>query len=373
MLSLLIALALGTAQHAVSPVAAGDGNDARRLIVLRPGEATCGGIREAATYRELPIPEARYVFSHEPPHPLTLAFSIDSAGRPTDIHEISEAQPNGVNTSDAAPSLAAWQFAPGAVRTRCIVTYSVDALPAAEVPPADAYRAFALRRGNPRLLHPFYRRTIPAGSDCFDPFPMFRLRAFPPYDELDQRPGTIAWAMVGFDIDARGRTRDVRLLGGDGDAALGRASVKAVRRSRFAPAARHGCALPYARYPQMPLTPPPAAPTADYRPPDAQCEGVPGDWASMPPLTFPQPFRRRSIEGWAILRFDVAPWGETGNVEVVAAQPADAFGTAAQAIVRRAKKAPSPRGFSGCVDKVVFKMRPRGAAADPPPHEVIVR
>ena len=34
----------------------------------------------------------------------------------------------------------------------------------------------------------------------------------------------------------------------------------------------------------------------------------------------------RAIEGWAVIAFDVAPWGGTGNVRVVASEPAADFG-----------------------------------------------
>jgi len=366
-----IPLLLATLAATQAPVAADDLG--YRLVVLRPGEATCNGVRQVPVHRELPIPEAGHVYLHTPTHPVTLAFSIDGRGRAIDIEETSARQANRGLMDDAAPALAAWQFTPGPVRTHCTISYSVHTLSAAETPLSDAYYAFATRRGNRRALHSFYLRTIPEGSDCFDPFPRFRLRAFPPFDELEQRPGRVSWSMVGFDVDAKGRTHNVRLLGSNHDTALDDASVDAVRASRFAPGAHHRCALPHARYPQTPLAPPPAAPTLDYRAPDAVCNGLPKKWASMPPLAFPEPFRRRSIEGWAIIRFDVAPWGETGNVEVVTAQPAAAFGEAAKRIVQRAKKPESPRGFSGCVDKVYFKMRPRGAPAEPPADEVIVR
>jgi TonB family protein len=369
-------IALLLAPLAAPPMpAAGAGDDrGYRLVVLRPGEATCNGIREVPVYRELPIPEAGHVYLRTPAHPVTLAFSIDNRGRAIDIEETSADQPIQGYMDDAAPSLAAWQFTPGPARTRCTISYSVHTLTAAEAPRSDVYYAFATRRGNLPALRPFYERDIAAGSDCYGPFPNFRLQAFPPYDELDRQPGSISWNMIGFDIDAKGRTRNVRLLGSDHDAALDDSSMDAVRASRFAPGAHHGCALPFRLFPGTTLKPPPAAPTLDYRAPDAQCEELPEKWASMPPLKFPEPFRRRSIEGWAIVRFDVAPWGETGNVEVVNAQPAAAFGEAAERIVRRAKKPPSPRGFSGCVDKVYFKMRPRRAAAETPAHDdVIVR
>jgi TonB family protein len=369
MLPLLLVLA-AVDQVPSAPVVA-DNSERRRLIVLRPGAVTCGGVTEEPVHRELPIPEAQTVYSKQAAHPLTLAFSIDARGRAIDIHEISERQPNWVESDDAAPSLAASQFAAGPVRTRCTVSYSVDALSAAEVPLEDAYRAYAAGRGHSREMFPFYQRTIPAGADC-EPFPHYRVRVYPRFDEIERPAGIASWSMIAFDTDARGRTRNVRVLGEGGNAALADETADAMRSSRFVPGAHRGCVTRFWSFPGVSLLPPPAAPTSDYRAPDAQCDGLADEWASMPPLRFPEAFRRRSIEGWAIVRFDVAPWGETGNVEVVAAEPAEAFGDRATQIVRGARKPPSSRGFSGCVEKVSFKIgRPPGPRSSP--EEEIIR
>ena len=337
----------------------GPSDTAPQLIALRPGAVMCSGIVEEPVGRELPIPTAQRLFSTEPIRPITLAFSIDASGRPIDIRDtVGTRRQPWIDASDAVPALAAWRFAPGAPRRRCTLTYTVDHLHAPDVPIEDAYRAFAFRRGNSPDMAPFYRLTIPAGSDCFDPFPAYRMQAYPPYDRLGQRPGTVSYAMIGYDVNRHGQTRRVRLLGGDRDAPLARAALRAIRKTRFVPDARHGCALPFRMYPRAPLAAPPAPPVEQYRTADADCEGVPTGWVSMPPLVFPPGFTRRSIEGWAIIRFDVAPWGATGDVSVAAAEPAAAFGEAAKSIIASATKAPSKRGFSGCVEMVKFKMRP---------------
>jgi TonB family protein len=80
----------------------------------------------------------------------------------------------------------------------------------------------------------------------------------------------------------------------------------------------------------------------------------------MPRLQFPAGFVQRRIEGWAIIAYDVAPWGEIGNVRVLRAEPADAFGYQARDIVRNARQGSSPTGRSGCVDLVRFVMPNKG-------------
>jgi TonB family protein len=81
----------------------------------------------------------------------------------------------------------------------------------------------------------------------------------------------------------------------------------------------------------------------------------------MAPLVFPENFRRRSIEGWAVIRYDVAPWGQTGNVRVAEAQPAAGFGDAARSIVQLSTRRPSAYGYTGCLELVRFVLPPRDA------------
>lgn len=339
-----------------------------QLIVLRSGAVECSGIVVEPVRREMPIPEARDYVSPSEMQPITLHFTIDAAGRPIDI--------DGGGTpfwpsADAVPAFAAWQFASSAPKNGCSMTYTVNHPEGPDVLIEDAERAFAFRRGDERAMMPFYVRTIPAASDCFDPFPAYRLQAYPDYEALGQTPGRARNAMIGFDVDAKGRTRNLRVIGGDRGSAIAAAGLKAVHGSRFVPGARHGCALPFSVLPRKPLEAPSGPPAGDYEAADAACEGAPQDWVSMPPLAFPSEFARRSIEGWAVVRFDVAPWGEIGNVSVVKAEPAAAFGEAAKGIVMRAKKTPSTRGFSGCVQRVNFKIRPWGTAPDTPPASIV--
>lgn len=64
-----------------------------------------------------------------------------------------------------------------------------------------------------------------------------------------------------------------------------------------------------------------------------------------------------------MVRFDVAPWGEIGNIKVLEAQPAKAFGDSALGLLRSAKAAPVPRGYVGCLVPVRFKLE--GGVATP--------
>src|SRR5690242_10011100 len=135
---------------------------APELVILRPSDVDCGGTLVVPTHRELPIPAASASVDSDMLRPLTMTFSIDQRGRPIDIRQAGGG-PQWVDTSDAAPALAAWQFAAGAPRERCTMTYTINHLRFPDVPIDDAYRAFAFRRGNTQEMGPFYNLTIPAG------------------------------------------------------------------------------------------------------------------------------------------------------------------------------------------------------------------
>jgi len=148
---------------------------------------------------------------------------------------------------------------------------------------------------------------------------------------------------------------------GTGNAALDTAASDAVARSRFTGGARTGCSYPYWRTPAT-LAAPPSPPVASLRPADATCPEK-HEWATAPAPFYPETFRRRSIEGWAVLSYDVASWGEPGNVRVLAAQPAAAFGLAAERGLKGARGTPAKQGLTGCVDTVRFLI---GAQAGQP-------
>lgn len=90
-------------------------------------------------------------------------------------------------------------------------------------------------------------------------------------------------------------------------------------------------------------------------------------------LRYPDAYRRQGVEGWGIVAYDVAPWGQTGNLRVVASEPSAAFGAAAMETVRAATKEASPQGYSNCVTRVRFvlaadgKQGPDLATGAPPP------
>lgn len=288
-------------------------------------------------------------------------FTIDADGRPGAIKRLSSDYAPGYE--DLSPALAVSQFAPNAPQGACSLTFVPEAWPI-EAAPVLSVMAYTMFPPQPPTAA-MWARTQPAGSTCFDPVPQVRLRAFPPFDALPKQPGRQSWSMIGYDLDKSGKPIHLRPVAGNGNAALEAASLKAVAQSRFAPGARTGCRYPY--WLRAETLPPPLAPEeARFRPAGATCPGR-AEWAIPPTLSYPQNFRRRSIEGWAVIGYDVASWGGTGNVRILDAQPAAEFGDEAMRIISSAKRMPSTVGYTGCVDRVLFKMGPTERKPGGPP------
>jgi TonB family protein len=349
------------------PIIIVDGDMPATLVSFRPGIARCDGGEEALQSAELPLPVVA-AGGDDPrsPAPVRIEFRIDAEGRPLGIKEMPRTGRTGFyySSADVLPAFAASRFRRGAERSGCTIAYDVQAAPVDQADLATLYRMVALQvpSGSPLFRRTVFDRTKPPGSDCFEDRSLnVRLRAYPAFEEIPQAPGTVSYSFLAFDLDAGGRPRNARVLGSAGNAELDRRSLEAVRASRFSPVARWGCTYSYWRRPTEPLRAPELPELERFRPEGSNCPKETIPWAYVPPLNFPPEFQRRGIEGWAVLSYDVAPWGGTGNVRMVAAEPAAAFGEQGRRIVSGAREAPSNSGHVGCLTRVVFRM-PEGRA-----------
>ena len=106
---------------------------------------------------------------------------------------------------------------------------------------------------------------------------------------------------------------------------------------------RRGAPLPAPPIPEPPQDPLSACPRAvldTFRPGETTGTSV---------------FRERGVEGWAMVRFDIAPWGAVGNVEVIEAQPASGIGDEAKRIVASGRADPGA-GAVRCVQAMHFRI-----------------
>lgn len=330
----------------------------QRLVQWTVGPVRCGGTVVDPVRLVRPRPELRY--GETTAKTTGLRFRIDANGRPLSI-KVTNEPGDFPRSDDLAPALAASRFAAGADRTDCMVDYTSELVSFDVADPRDLM-LYTLDQSSGRLPREGWDRIASADTDCRRrPHPAPLLRAYPDFNGIAAVPGDRAWSMTAYDLNRRGRPVNVRTVAGTGDASLDVASRKAVARSRFAAGERKGCLYPYWRAPERIAAPP--APAESAFGPTPHCPR--GDWAQPPQLTYPPAWNRRKIEGWAVIRFDVAPWGEVGNIRVLASEPADAFGQQAVQVVRSARRAPSATGASGCIERVRFAIRPTRPAGDP--------
>lgn len=344
--TLLLALGATLASpEALSP-------DADRLLVRWQVDSIRCGAETIAAIRMAPVRPGMIGSGAPRDAAATLRFRIDATGRPLSIRGTGSIF--NYAGDDLAPALAASRFAPGAAKRDCVAQYRRSPLPMADAPLADVV-AYSLDPRDGPLPTTGWHRIRARDTDCLrQPRPAVLLRANPDWRKIDGTPGERGWWMGGFDLDARGRPVRIETLASSGDPALDAAGRKALAASRHVPGKRTGCFFPYRQKAAIvPAPPPPDGASFVSRP---NCPT--GAWARTPRLTYPGAWNRRSIEGWAIVQYDVAPWGDVGNVRALASEPAEAFGVQAEAVVRSARRLPSPTGATGCIERVHFRIDP---------------
>lgn len=335
------------------------------IVRFRAGPPACAGAAERPVLTEEPFPTAsgwrRRDGEKTDGGEVIVRFRIAADGRPLGISEERSAGMLSVTSSDIVPAVATWRFAPGAERQGCEIRFRVEATPVSQTPPETLYRFLALHPVSGQPLErtagaAAFRQITPAGSNCLGDRPNVRLQAYPHFETIPQADGTFSYSFMSYDLDRDGRPRDIRLVGSGGNAELDRQSLTAVGNSRFQPGARTGCLQYFYRREGRPTLPPLPPVEETFRPESATCPKQLPAWDYMPPLVFPQAFNRRGLEGWAVVRYDLLPSGETRNVEVAAAEPAAVFGEHASRIVRSARRPAAEQGFTGCTDRVIFRI-----------------
>lgn len=285
--------------------------------------------------------------------PAAIRFRIDATGRPLSIRNDRSGFIAGA--ADLVPALAASVFPAGSAQEDCTVRYTAR-IASFEQSSIDDMIAYSVAPQSGALPDAGWDRMWPAGTTCRQmPRPAPLRLSFPDYESLRGTRGVRDWSAVQFDTDRQGRPVNVRLRAGTGNPALDKAAVAAIRASRYTQGPRIGCLSPFARAAE-PLPPPPMPSSDGLRPAGSQC-AVERPWTTPLRLVYPANLRGRGIEGWAVVAYDVAPWGEPGNVRILASEPAAEFGDAASRLIRQGRKPASPTGQSGCIDKVRYKMQ----------------
>ncbi|QYF86043.1 energy transducer TonB [Brevundimonas sp. PAMC22021] len=333
-------------------------------ILLDPvAETTCGDTPVQPAYRE-DLPPASASETLEGPQTSVFRFAVAADGRTRDI------RPDGMAGSSynyatatrgvtVQANLAAWRFDGGA-RSDCRLTITYRPTRIEEASPSLLMRYYAVTRDRGPLRDAVARRLAGPGANCMVPD---RPRRRPqttshPDFELGQRPppGGYAWTVVRWNVDAAGRYTDVETLGSSGDAVFDTEARRAMGDSRLHPGQpANGCVYNFYRTGPN-LSAPPIPPEEEREDPLQQCpEAITARLSPVRDLPYPPAFRARGIEGWALVRFDIASWGQIGNVAVLEAQPAAAFGEA-QSLVSQRRATPGFEAAIRCVQPVHYRM-----------------
>lgn len=350
--------------HLAAPHAAASGWGPH-LVDYEGATAQCGGQVVAPLSAVAPFTQVARL-GVDAPGSYEMGFTIGEDGRPLGITQrVAASGPRGyVPGTDLAPALSLWRFPASAAGAACTMTFTGRSVPLDRAAPADLYRAAALRMANPSEFQTVMQQIRKSG-DCAGPGrPRMLLRAYIDDRRIPQTPGVPSFAVVSYDVDADGVPHNPGIVASDGNRVLEAAASDAAARGRYVGnAPRTRCTIPFRRAATEPVPAPPMPSKTAFT--EARCP-QPVRWARPLNLEFPDAFRRRAIEGWAIVRYDLAPWGATGAVTVLASEPAAEFGEQARRMIIAARAEASSNGAQGCIARVQYRMAGTDDADDAP-------
>jgi hypothetical protein len=350
-LSLASALAVSASPQATFDLSPVSQDPKQVLISYAPESARCDKVELALT--DVVKTQIYIAWQHTASEPVVVQFRVDENGRPLGIKREGSVYAS-IGTDDVTAALAASRFAAGKARFGCSIKFAPKAAAIKDAALIDAFEYSVFPTSGRKQA--VFDRIKSAASNCFDDRPDTLLRAYPDFTKIDALPGRFNWSMTQFDIGGDGKPASPKTIASSGNRMLDKASVEAVGKSRFGSAAKTACLYPYWRAPSR-LAAPETPANEVYRPTNADCP-LDVKWATKDPVAYPTRFNRRNIEGWAIIAFDVAPWGGTGNVQIAASEPALEFGEAAAAVIRQRKVDNGGKAMTGCVERVRFVMDP---------------
>ncbi|USQ94893.1 TonB family protein [Caulobacter sp. RL271] len=297
---------------------------------------------------------------YTPPPPPTAevyGFSIDAGGHPADLKRKTVSNGLGIwNSEEHAAILASWRFPAGAAAKDCSVDLAPSYIPLAEASPARLFEALA---ADPRNAPPMLRKAVAADGDCVGAERRRpKTMSYPDTRPFDDKTVDPAWAGLTFDIDAGGATRNVRVVAQHGAPAFTKAVTSAVAKGRYFPGpARTRCYIVFKAMPKATDAPKREGPPAV----DEETCKITREQLNLPENKFfPPAYARQRVGGRALLRFDVAPWGQIGAVEVLESQPTAAFGDAARMLLGIARPKAAGVGHHGCVVPIIYAIPPSG-------------
>jgi TonB family protein len=322
--------------------------------------AAAEALDPTGTVSYAPEPDGATVIGQGPSSrsPVELEFNVTAEGRVAGLRRVAPTGSylSGHDEGKLQASVASWRFAPAA-REGCRLTITTSAVPLEEADRLTLLRVMTSRPSSVVRQQVYKRANAP--GDCYQGAdPGVRVYVNPDWRRVPIPAGRKEWTALDYDIDPEGVPRNVRVADSSGNEAVNRASAEAVSGFRFFEGPRTGCRHYFWPFSTQVLSAPPIDKSGAQRPGDDKCPDnlltfVEGD------RSYPPAFKERGIEGWAVLRFSVAPWGEIGGIEVVRAEPSEMFGRTATEMLRQAKATPGERGYRGCAVPITFRIGDR--------------
>lgn len=354
--------------------ARGDAPTADQFLLNIPThQVICDGALVQPVYaNDLPVQISRLGLSAMPA--FSLSFSVDSEGRTRDIRPTLTSAQDAAVADDGALAeqqavLAVWRF-DGAPRSDCRLKVDYVAKPIAEANQGELLRYYAVTRTQGPVRDAVSERLAGSDANCGpDRWGGRSPRNVSyPDNRIGERPprGGRSWTVVRWNVDAEGRATDVETLGSSQDTAFDVETRRAVSETTIqAGQPMKGCV--YNFYRTGDVLPAPPLPSRQEDP----LQSCPADVgarfrARIDPESFPKPFRDRNIEGWALVRFDMATWGQVGNVTVIEAQPAAAFGLAGRRLVQASQADPAFNAGIRCVVPINYRTPPARVVGSSP-------
>ncbi|QIG54624.1 TonB family protein [Altererythrobacter sp. BO-6] len=324
----------------------------QQFVAWVPGELNCDGAAQPAPlvlHRPMGVLAWR---TQSDVAPVTLSFTLDDTGRPLSI-ALTEGNQRNAPVPDLMPSLAASRFKSVGAPVKCSLTYTHQAASLADAPLSELLRrdGYTATRQWPREL----RERVATGDCRSSPRPLPLMRVYPDFRAVAEEAGTRGWLTLSYDIDPAGVPENLRIVASSGNAGLEQEAMAAIAKSRFRDGPRTVCVASFGKGAEI-IAAPDAPEEEDFGASPAACD-VDDRWSAPPRLSYPPAYLRREIEGWAIVRYDVATWGEIGNIEVLDSQPTEEFGKSAFTMLQRAKFKPMEQGITGCIDRVFYRMK----------------
>lgn len=366
----VIALSLLIGSPAYAMVPAPPSTNALEVTTFGPlpTEATCVGGRQLRVIEAAPLhprtgaapADPIVVVADGPPVPKDapdeiLTFTVNAEGRALDIRRLTS---SFADADAVIAAFAGWRFEAGSPIAGCRVSIPTRRAPIQQAGRATLFEIIAFeRRNTPSAVR---EAVSKAGSCGAGARRLPKTIAYPDLRRFNGRDLNPAWAGVVYDIDADGMPRNVRVDSQGGDPALADGAAAAVAASRYLPGKPvEACYGTFAAEPRE--TPAPSRPKTVTALPEGEKAAndcpVTREQLNLPAFkNYPRAYAARKVAGWAYLRFDVAPWGQIGNIQVVDSQPSAAFGQAALSMLWTARPKPPAEGYRGCILPVIYNI-----------------